>query len=131
MGKKIKPAPGLFAPATYLATFLFAAVALGSTAAHAQESPQAVMPEETSRAMPGIVHLPLPVPTHAPLAISLTGGYGWIDPMYDLENAGHRFQGMGAIAFSPVPFLVIGADAWGRMDNFYEDDDPIETNLYG
>lgn len=132
MGKKIHTAPGPFSPATYLATFFFSVTALGPALVHAQEpSSEAVTPEETSRAMPGIVRLPLPVPTHAPLAVSLTGGYGWIDPMYDLQDSGHRLEGLAAIAYSPVPYLVIGADAWGRMDHFSDDDDPNATNRYG
>lgn len=131
MGKILHSTPGLFARAPFFAILVSGTIVSSVTNAWAEDAPEGPeTPHENRVGMPGIVRMSLPVAAQAPIVIALTGGYGFIDPMYDLSAPGHRLQGQAAIAVSPLPYLVLGVDAWGRIDLFSSEDDD-EANLYG
>lgn len=80
--------------------------------------------------MPGFARVDSPTPSTAQLVAAGSLGYGWMDDTQALEG-GHRFLGGVAFAYSPAPFLSVGAELRGHLDRFPNSPDGGETNLYG
>ena len=74
---------------------MLAACARGAVAS-AQGAPNG----EDRDAMPGTWRVPSPIAPRTLLALSLSGGYGWTEPVLDGRDAHHRVGGSIAIEFS-------------------------------
>lgn len=90
---------------------MLAAFARGAVAS-AQSSPNG----EDRDAMPGTWRVPSPIAPRTLVALSLSGGYGWTEPVLDGQDVHHRVGGSIAIAVRPLSWLAFGARLDGRYD---------------
>lgn len=98
---------------------------LAMTSTSQQAQAQAQVPLSPSRAMPGLIHLGLPVAPENTLAIGAGAGIGLVDAAQN-TNPGSRFLGNVAGAFSPESHWIVGLDFSGQRDRFGD-----EVNGYG
>ncbi len=79
----------------------------------------------STRALPGLIRLGLPVAPEHSLAIGVGGGFGLLD---EAQNAdpGSRLVGDLALSFSPSPHFAVALDFSGQRDDFGS-----EANAYG
>ncbi|HVZ31684.1 MAG TPA: hypothetical protein VG963_04615, partial [Polyangiaceae bacterium] len=89
------------------------------------------LPGESSRALPGLIRVGIPVAPASALTAASAVSYGWLDPAADLRVSGHRLGATVAAAVQPLPALSLSADVHGYVDVFSRPTSGSEANLYG
>jgi hypothetical protein len=110
----------------YCMGLALAALLLGARPVNAQVTP----PGGTERALPGFIRVGVPTPTAARVVAAAGIEYGRLDARQAAE-AGHRLGSSAAVAFAPLPELLLAADLRGRWDRYPQAESGPENNLYG
>jgi hypothetical protein len=67
-------------------------------------------------ALPGYLRVAVPRTVPWPVAVAVTGGYGFTESVLDAEDSHHRLMGRIAVSAQPIDYLAVGLRFDGRYD---------------